>query len=133
MQILYLFLVNYNYFPSYLNHHFTFKKDEFKNTQIEPLTNYVKAGKFTLNSHYVVGDSLNRDPRNANLGRLFLGIVNNLFVLCLIYVEVFVKVFFNNANIFTDLLLVNYFLEKNPQMSDIKKLKKKISFSVMKL
>lgn len=116
-------------FSSYLNHHFTLKKDDFKNTQIEYLSNQVKTGKFTLNLYYVVGDFLNHDPRNENFGILFLEIVNNSFMIYLIYVEVFVKVLCNNANILTDLLLDNYFLEKNSNSRCQKNKKKNFIFS----
>ena len=113
MQVLYSFFVDDIDFSSYLNQHFTLKKDDFKNTQIKYLSNQVKAGKFTLDLYYVVGDFLNHNLRNEKFSILFLETLNNSFMLYLIYVEVFLKVFFNNSNIFNDLLLGNYILKKN--------------------
>ena len=103
-------------FSCYLNEHFTLKKSDFKNTYIEYLSDQVKAGKFTQNLDYVVVDFLNHDPKNKNFTVPFLKTVNNSFMLSLIYIDVFEGIS-NNANIFTDLLLYNYFLKekKNPQ------------------
>lgn len=114
MQTLRSLFVDDNDFSSYLNHDFTIKRDDFKNTQIVYLCNQIKGGNFSLNFYYVVGDFLNHDPSNKNFGVLFLWTIKNSFMLYLIYVEVFLKVLFNNANIFTDNLLVSYFFEKIP-------------------
>ena len=114
MQTLRSLFVDDNDFSSYLNHDFTIKRDDFKNTQIVYLCNQIKGGNFSLNFYYVVGDFLNHDRSNKNFGVLFLWTIKNSFMLYLIYVEVFLKVFFNNANIFTNFLLVSYFFEKIP-------------------
>ena len=108
MQTLRSLFVDDNDFSSYLNHDFTIKRNDFKNTQIVYLCNQIKVGNFSLNFYYVVGDFLNHDRSNKNFGVLFLWTIKNSFMLYLIYVEVFLKVFFNNANIFTDNLLVSY-------------------------
>ena len=131
MQKLHSLFVDDNDFSSYLNHNFTIKRDDFKNTQIVYLCNHVKAGNFSLNLYYVFGDFLNHDPSNKNFGVVFLWTIKNSFMLYLIYVEVFLKVFFNNANIFTDLLLVSYFLEKNPSSDRCQEIF--ISFSFINL
>ena len=114
MQTLRSLFVDDNDFSSYLNHDFTIKRDDFKNNQIAYLCNKIKGGNFSLNFYYVVGDFPNHDTSNKNFGVLFLWTIKNWFMLYLIYVEVFMKVFFNNANIFTDNLLVSYFFEKIP-------------------
>ena len=114
MQTLRSLFVDDNDFSSYLNHDFTIKRNDFKNTQIVYLCNQIKVGNFSLNFYYVVGDFLNHDRSNKNFGVLFLKKKKNSFMLYLIYVEVFLKVFFNNANIFTNFLLVSYFFEKIP-------------------
>lgn len=129
MQILYLFFVDDIDFLSNLNERFMLKKSDFKNTQIEYLSDQVKTGRFTLNLYYVVGDFFNHQLRDENFGVLFLETVNNSFMLYLIYVKLFLKVFFNNANIFPDMLLDNYFSEKNTLMTNVRNKKETFIFS----
>ena len=77
MQTLRSLFVDDNDFSSYLNHDFTIKRNDFKNTQIVYLCNQIKVGNFSLNFCYVVGDFLNHDTSNKNFGVFFLWTIKN--------------------------------------------------------
>ena len=94
----------------YFDHKFRFKRSNFKDTQVEFLLDCIKRNTFLLSLYYVISDfSKDFYNVNENFGIIFFELANKPFMLYLIYLEVFLKVFFNMMKVISDYLIHMYF------------------------
>lgn len=87
---------------SYSNHKFRFERPDFDETQVKYLLVRIKGNHFMLSLHYVVSDFNDFYNVNENYGATFFQSANKPFTVYLIYLEVFLKVFFNKKKVITD-------------------------------
>ena len=85
---------------------FTITFDDIKNTDISYLMNEVKVNRVIFNLYYVVGNFPH--CHGENIGEIFFEVANNLFGLHVVFVQIYLKGFFNLMKPITELVTDKY-------------------------
>ena len=85
---------------------FTITFDDIKNTDISYVMNEVKVNRVIFNLYYVVGNFPH--CHGENIGEIFFEVANNLFGLHVVFVQIYLKGFFNLMKPITELVTDKY-------------------------
>lgn len=121
-------------FANYFDKWFKFSMDEFKYTNFESIVKDLNAKKFKLSLYYIVSDFARIDDnRNENYGLIFFESANKPFMLYLVYLEVFLKIFYNKNNVTSEFLIKKYLKNKDfNSISQCRQVKTRFRFQLLK-
>ena len=93
-----------------------------ENLDIYDLMKYLNACSVVLNLYYLVG---NYGGRTDNFNEIFTEIANAPFAVYILFVQIYLRIYFNMVKPITEIVTENYLMNKRPSICRVRELKQK--------
>ena len=102
---------------------FVITRNSIENHDIFHLMKYLNSRYVVLNIYYLVGNYVSHLTKNFN--EIFSEIANTPFALYVLFVEIYLRMYFNLLKSFTDIVIENCLMNKSFSIFHVKALKQK--------
>ena len=102
---------------------FVITRNSIENHDILHLMKYFNARYIVLNIYYLVGNYISHLTENFN--EIFSEIANTPFAVYVLFVQIYLRMYFNLFKLVTDIVVVNCLMSKSPSSCHVKALKQK--------
>ena len=101
---------------------FVVTKNSLENLDKNDLMKYLNARSVALNLYYLVG---NYGDRTENFNEIFTEIANTPFAVYVLFVQIYLRIYFNMVKPITEIVIENCLMNKRPSICRVRELKQK--------